>query len=176
MQRVRGLDSLRSAPRCTVPWSARERSCASGQQGPPRLAGSPNFPLRLAPNPRSGPLGNYPWPASGSATEAAIESFSVAARKRDLRPGVAPHSEQNGNFVFYRAGPAVASRPAPRALPLLRSADWKRPGLQPGWGARARCSRGTAGGARLQAVGEVGGRGPPAGVRRPLRWVPPAGP
>lgn len=45
-----------------------------------------------------------------------------------------------------------------------------------GLGARARCSRGTAGRARLQAVGEAGGGGAPAGARRPLRWGPPAGP
>lgn len=101
--------------------------------GAPRFAGSPDFPPRRTPTPRSGPLGNYPWPKSGSATEATLESFSAAARKRDLRPGVAPRRAQNGNFVLCRAGSAVASRPTPRALPLLWPADWKRPRRRSGW-------------------------------------------
>lgn len=144
--------------------------------GAPRFAGSPDFPLPRTPTLRSGPLGNYRWPKFGSATEAAVESFSAAARKRDLRPGVAPRRAQNGNFVLCRAVPAVASRPAPRTLPLLWPADWKRPRRRPGW------ERGPAapGGLRVELGCKLSGRreggGAPAGARRPLRWAPPAGP
>lgn len=122
--------------------------------GAPRLAGSPDFRLWLTPTPRSGPLGNYPWPATGLATEAAVESFSATARKRDLGPGVAPRSEQNGNFVLCRAGPAVASRPAPRAFPLLWPADWKRPCHRPGWERRPAAP----GGLRVELGCKLSGR------------------
>lgn len=48
----------------------------------------------------------------------------------------------------------MASRPAPRALPLLRSADWKRPGYRPGW------ERGPAapGGLRVELGCKLSGR------------------
>jgi hypothetical protein len=143
--------------------------------GAPRLAGSPDFPLRLAPNPRSWPLGNYPWPASGSATKAAVESFSAAARKRDLG----------------REWPLEASK-----TETLSSAGmgqrWPRARLP----ARSLCSGRQIGSGR--AIGRAGSEGPllpgdcgwssaascrgggragaPAGARRPQRWAPPAGP
>lgn len=132
--------------------------------GAPRFAGSLDFPLRRTPTPRSGPLENYRWPESSSATEAAVESFSAAARKRDLAPGVAPRRAQNGNFVLCRPGPAVASCPAPRALPLLRPADWKRPRRRPGW------ERGPAapGGLRVELGCKLSGRREGGGPRPEL--------
>lgn len=168
-----GFSALSSRVDCALVCERAELRIRAARA--PRLTGSPDFPLGLTPTPRSGPLGNYPRPASGSATEATVESFSAAARKRDLGPGVAPRREQNGNFVLCRAGAAVASRPAPRALPLLRPADWKRPRRRPGW------ERGPVapGGLRVELGCKLSGRregGAPGRTRRPLRWAPPAGP
>lgn len=146
-----GFSALSSRVDYALVWRVELRIWAAGA---PRFAGSPDFPLRRTPTLRSGPLGNYRWPKFGSATEAAVESFSAAARKRDLRPGVAPRRAQNGNFVLCRAGPAVASRPAPRTLPLLWPADWKRPRRRPGW------ERGPAapGGLRVELGCKLSGR------------------
>lgn len=168
----------------TVSSSTREHGCAPVQQGPEssaqQLAGSPDFPFRRAPTPRPGPLGNYLRPAAGSAGARGRGGIVKRRRLQQTRSragsGPSQRAERKLRPLPGWAGGGLAPRSP--ALPLLPPADWKRPRRRrPGWERRTRCSRGTAEGqARLQAVGKAGGRGHPAGARRPLRWVPPAGP
>lgn len=164
--------------------STREHGCAPVQQGPEspaqQLAGSPDFPFRRAPTPRPGPLGNYLRPAAGSAGARGRGGIVKRRRLQQTRSRAGSGPSQRAERKLRPLPGWAGGGLAPRfpALPLLLPADWKRPRRRrPGWERRTRCSRGTAEGqARLQAVGEAGGRGHPAGARRPLRWVPPAGP
>lgn len=145
--------------------SPRAFSLARVPQAPvagPKPGPSPGLrggPARSC-SPPHGPLENYPGPASSSASETAAENEApVFPQTRDpaggspARPGRAETFFSLGRSRRWPHAGSPRSPPAPAGR--LEAAP---PPAE--LGARTGGSPGTAGPARLQAVGEAGGRAP----------------
>lgn len=148
---VEGGESRAGA--CSRPHGPEAPFASSAPGARPSQAG-----LRTAVSPSPGAPGKLPGPRVGDRRGTVRPPHPP---KPDTRPLGAPRGPVIRNFLLPPVRLAVASRLAPRALPLRPPADWKRPRRRPGWERRQAAPQGPRAllGCKLSGRREGGRRG-----------------